>query len=318
MTLDIVAVGDSVVDIVIPISRFLRGNEDSLHSDGMERHMGGSSNYLIMARRLGLRAGVVDCVGDDDLGDFYRAGLDAEGVDLSNLIIRIGGKTSGCLVLLTRKGKHAYVGLEGVSRTLTANELDEDYVANARALFLSGYPLAETPISQAVMKAMRAASGAGRPIFFDPSPVVDMISVEILREALNASNTLILNEREMDLITSKFGVGPQPESLLSLGASRVVLKRGADGCSFCTSSSIENYPGFRVKVLDTTGAGDSFDAAIVYGTLRGWPQSDIATLANVVGAIKVGKKAAGRNVPTLGEIKVFLEERGLSIAGSLG
>jgi sugar/nucleoside kinase (ribokinase family) len=69
--------------------------------------------------------------------------------------------------------------------------------------------------------------------------------------------------------------------------------------------------------VDTTGAGDSFDAAIVYGTLRGWPQRDIATLANVVGAIKVGKKAAGRNVPTLGEIKDFLEEKSLSLAGHL-
>jgi sugar/nucleoside kinase (ribokinase family) len=97
-----------------------------------------------------------------------------------------------------------------------------------------------------------------------------MISAEILREVLNASNTLILNVREMNLITSKFGVEPKAESLLSLGAGRVVLKRGAEGCSFCTSSSTENYPGFRVNVIDTTGAGDSFDAAIVYGTLRGW------------------------------------------------
>jgi sugar/nucleoside kinase (ribokinase family) len=271
-----------------------------------------------LARHLGLRAGVVDCIGDDDLGNFYRAGLETEGVDTSSLIIRRGGKTSGCLVLLTRRGKHAYVGLEGVSRTLTANELDEDYVTSARAFFLSGYPLAETPISEAVMKAMRAASGAGRLVFFDPSPVVDMISVDILREALNATDTLILNEREMGLITSKFRVEPQPERLLSLGAGRVVLKRGAEGCSYYTASSIENYPGFRVKVVDTTGAGDSFDAAIVYGTLRGWPQSDIATLANAVGAIKVGKKAAGRNVPTLEEIKGFLEERHLSLAGRLG
>jgi ribokinase len=307
VTLDIIAVGDSVVDIVIPISRFLRGNEDSLHSDGMERHMGGSSNYLIMAKRLGLQARA--------LGNFYRAGLEAEGIDTSSLIIRIGGKT--CLVLLTSRGKHAYVRLEGVSRTLTAYELDEDYVTNARALFLSGYPLAETPISHAVIKAIRTASVAMLLVFFDPSPVVDMISVDILREALNATDTLILNEREMGLITSKFEVESKPEMLLSLGARKVVLKRGAEGCSFYTASNIENYPGFRVKVIDTTGAGDSFDAAIVYGTLRGWPQSDIATLANAIGAIKVGKKAAGRNVPTLEEIKTFLKERDLSLAGRL-
>lgn len=122
--------------------------------------------------------------------------------------------------------------LEGVSRTLTAYELDEDYVTNARALFLSGYPLAETPISHAVIKAIRAASVAMLLVFFDPSPVVDMISVDILREALNATDTLILNEREMGLITSKFEVESKPEMLLSLGARKVVLKRGLRAAPF--------------------------------------------------------------------------------------
>jgi sugar/nucleoside kinase (ribokinase family) len=71
--LDLVAVGDSTVDVVIPPTRFFRGNEDSLHSTGMERHMGGSSNYLKAASRLGLRVGIADAIGDDDLGSFYRA-----------------------------------------------------------------------------------------------------------------------------------------------------------------------------------------------------------------------------------------------------
>jgi ribokinase len=310
VTLDVIAVGDSVVDVVIPVPRFLRGNEDSLHSEGMERHMGGSSNYLIMASRLGLRAGVIDCIGDDDLGAFYRTGLETEGVDTSRIGVRKGGKTSGCIVILTSKGKHAYIGLEGVSRTLTPGELDEGYVAGARAFFMSGYPLSESPIAGAVLKALRTAKKAGRHVFFDPSPVADTIQIDALREAVESTDTLILNDRELDLIASTLGVKPQPASLLQLGTERVVLKEGADGCSFHTASGSERYLGFKVNVVDTTGAGDSFDAAIVYGTLKGWPDRDAATLANAVGAVKVGKKAAGRNVPTLGEIRAFLCERG--------
>jgi ribokinase len=316
VTLDIVAVGDSVVDVVIPVPRFLRGNEDSLHSEGMERHMGGSSNYLIMSSRLGLKAGVIDCIGDDDLGVFYRAGLEAEGVDTSRIRVREKGRTSGCIVILTNKGKHAYIGLEGVSRTLTAEELDENYVARTRAFFMSGYSLSETPIADAVLKALRAAKKAGRHVFFDPSPVAGAIQVEVLREVVESTDTLILNDRELGLITSTLGVRPQPVSLLCLGAERVILKEGADGCSFHTTSGSEHYPGFKVTVVDTTGAGDSFDAAIVYGTLKRWPNHDIATLANAVGAVKVGKKAAGRNVPTLDEVKVFLRERN-ALAGRL-
>jgi sugar/nucleoside kinase (ribokinase family) len=316
VTLDVVAVGDSVVDVVIPVPRFLRGNEDSLHSEGMERHMGGSSNYLIMASRLGLTAGIVDCIGDDDLGAFYRAGLEAEGVDTSRIRVREGGRTSGCIVILTNMGEHAYIGLEGVSRTLTEKELDEDYVTGARAFFMSGYPLSETPIAYAVLKTMRTAKKAGRHVFFDPSPVADTIQVNALREAVESTDTIILNDRELGLIASTLGMKPQPVSLLHLGAKRVVLKEGADGCSFHTSSGAVHYPGFKVSVVDTTGAGDSFDAAIVYGTLKGWPDRDVATLANAVGAVKVGKKAAGRNVPTLDEVKAFLRDKG-ALAGRL-
>jgi len=317
VTFDMVAVGDSTVDVVVPLHRFLRGNEDSLHSTGMERHMGGSSNYLIAASRLGLRVGVADCIGDDDLGAFYRAGLEAEGVDTSRLRVREGGRTTGCLVLLTSRGRHAYVGLEGVSRTYTPEELDEGYISGARSLLMSGYPLAENPIASAVAKAMRAAKRAGKIIFFDPSPVADSIQPDLLHETVASTHTLILNEREMGLVASTLKLKANPGSLLDLGAKRVVLKRGAEGCTFYTPSQAVNYPGFKVRVVDTTGAGDSFDAAIVNGTLNGWGDEDTATFANAVGAVKVGKMGAGRNVPTLIELKSFLEERGLTLAAKL-
>lgn len=310
MTLDLVAVGDSTVDVVIPVPRFPAANEDSVHSSGMQRHMGGSSNYLIMASRLGLRVGIADAVGDDDLGAYYVAGLQAEGVDTTHIKTRRGGRTTGCVVLLTGTGQHAYIGLEGSSRTFTPSELDEGYIASAGAFFMSGYPLAEEPISGAVLKALRAAKAAGRHVFFDPSPVADAIKAEVLREAVRSTDTLILNDRELGLVASVLGVEPEAGSLLRLGAGMVVLKMGANGCSLHTLSGSEHYAGFKVGVVDTTGAGDSFDAAIVYGTVKGWPRADVATLANAVGAVKVGKLGAGRNVPTLAEVREFLRERG--------
>jgi ribokinase len=316
VTLDLVAVGDSTVDVVIPVPRFPAANEDSVHSSGMERHMGGSSNYLIMASRLGLKVGVADAVGDDDLGAYYVAGLEAEGVDTTHIRKRRGGRTTGCVVLLTDAGQHAYIGLDGSSRTFTPAELDEGYIASAKAFFMSGYPLAEAPISGAILKALRAAKGARRHVFFDPSPVADTIKAEVLREAVASTDTLILNDRELGLVTSVLGVKPEPENLLRLGACIVVLKMGADGCSFHTRSGSEHYAGFKVDVVDTTGAGDSFDAAIVYGMVKGWSRSDVATLANAIGAIKVGKRGAGRNVPTLAEIREFLGKLG-ALSGRL-
>ena len=87
------------------------------------------------------------------------------------------------------------MGLEGVSGTYTPEELDEGDVSEAHSLLMSGYPLAEDPISSAVAKAMRTAKRTGRPIFFDPSPVADSIPPKLLREAVaSLTHTLILNE----------------------------------------------------------------------------------------------------------------------------
>ncbi|HIH89259.1 TPA: carbohydrate kinase family protein, partial [Candidatus Bathyarchaeota archaeon] len=156
-----------------------------------------------------------------------------------------------------------------------------------------------------------------RHVFFDPSPIADKIQKEKLIEAVKSTDTLILNDREMGLVATALGVESEPASLIRLGAKRVVLKRGSDGCSIHTSKEMRDYPGFKVKVVDTTGAGDSFDAAIVYGILRGWNEADTATLANAVGAVKVGKKAAGRNVPTLEEVKALLAEHRKPLAARL-
>jgi sugar/nucleoside kinase (ribokinase family) len=147
MTLDIVAIGDSVVDVVVPSQGFSGGMRTVSTARAWRGILGGSSNYLIAASRLGLRVGVAGCIGDDDLGVFYRAGLEAKGIDTSRLLVREGDRTSGCIVILTSRGKHAYVGLEGVSRTYSPDEFDEGYVLEARSLFISGYPLAENPIA---------------------------------------------------------------------------------------------------------------------------------------------------------------------------
>jgi len=313
MTLDVVTVGDSFVDIVVPIPRFLRGNEDSVLGSTTERHLGGSSNFLLTASRLGLKTGVMDCLGDDDLGKFYRDALSFEGVDVSRLLVKEDAPTSHCMVLLTRKGKHAYIAYPGASSLLTPDEVDEAYIRGSRALYSSGYALTNSPIRETALKVSKVASRGDIPIFFDPSPVISRIPREAIRAMISSSEYLLLNEREIRLITGKHDIKEAASQLLDSGPEAIVVKRGEEGCSVHTSSGIENVPGFRVCVMDTTGAGDAFNAAFVYGRLKGWTLRESAVLANAVGAIKVTKLGAGRQVPTRDEVSRFLEENGVGL-----
>jgi len=313
MVLDVVTIGDSVVDIVIPVPRFPRGNEDSVPGERMERQLGGASNFLLQACRLGLRAGVIDCVGDDDLGRFFLEALRAEGVEVSRVHVREGLPTAHCVVLVDAEGSHAYIGFQGATRHLRPEEVDPEYVRGARALYISGYALAGSPIREAVLRALGIASEAGIPTYFDPSPILSRIPEAALRSVIAESETVLLNERELGLITGADDLKVAVNRLLELGPDTIVLKKGSKGCVVCDRSGTEKVPGFPVEVVDTTGAGDAFNASFLFGQLEGWSLRNSAVLANAVGAIKVMKMGAGTNVPKREEIIRFVSENNVEL-----
>jgi len=313
--LDAVTVGDSVVDIVIPVPRFPSVNEDTVEGEGMERRLGGASNFLIQASRLGLDVGLVDKVGDDELGGFFLEGLRGEGVDVSRVRVEEGERTAHCICMVDESGDHAYISFPGATSDLTPDMIDPDYIQGSRLLYLSGYALKRKPTADAVLKAVEVAQVSQVPVFFDPSPVISQVRREVVEAILESSDVLMLNRRELELLTSNPDVEEAVELLLGGGVKTIALKLGEDGCALYHSAGMEKIPGWRVKVVDTTGSGDSFNAALAYGYLEGWPMGEAARLANAVGAVKATKMGAGRGVPTREEIDAFLSKHGLAFEG---
>jgi sugar/nucleoside kinase (ribokinase family) len=313
MALDVVTIGDSVVDIVIPVPRFPSGNEDSVLGERMEKQLGGASNFLLQASRLGLRAGIIDRVGDDDLGRFFLEALRAEGVDVSKVHEIGGSPTAHCIVLVDAEGNHAYIGFQGATGHLRPEEVDPEYIREAKVLYISGYTLAGSPTREAVLRALGIASEAGIPTYFDPSPILSRIPEVALRSAITESNTFLLNERELEMITGASHLTAAVHELLELGPETIVLKKGPKGCTIYNRSGTEKVSGFPVEAVDTTGAGDAFNASFLFGRLKGWSLRSSAVLANAVGAIKVTKMGAGTNVPKREEIISFISENNVEL-----
>ncbi len=313
MALDIVTIGDSVVDIVIPVTRFPKGNENSVTGEKMEKQLGGASNFLVQASRLGLAVGIIDYIGDDEHGRFYKEKMKSEGVDVSRLHEQRGLQTARCIVLVNTDGNHAYIGFTGATRHLTPDIIDPEYIRCSKVLYVSGYTLADSPIRKAVLRAVNIAKEAEIPIYFDPSPILSRIPQETLRKIISESKIILLNEREIRLIAGKSNNRDATEKLLELGPETVVLKLGSNGCLICNHSGFEEVPAFPVKVVDTTGAGDTFNASFIFGQLKEWPLRRSAVLANAVGAVKVTKMGAGTNVPTKEEITNFLSDNNIKL-----
>jgi ribokinase len=168
-------------------------------------------------------------------------------------------------------------------------------------------------LRQALLHALSIAYDYEVPIYFDPSPIINRIPKRDLWKTISTSKVMLLNERELRIITETSDLDEGIRTLLNSGPHIIVIKQGEKGCLLCNQSRSEQVPSFSVKVVDTTGAGDSFNAAFIFGQLKEWSMRETALFANAVGAIKVTKLGAGTQVPTKAEVNHFLTKHKIDV-----
>jgi len=303
---DVLAIGDLVVDFVVQIDRFPveAGRFQIDHGHVLEP--GGACNLLIAASHIGLKVGALSRIGDDLHGHFLLDVLRQEGVDVSAVEVSAQKRTVVVLTLVA-EGEHTFIGGMSASPDLTIPDEWRRLIGSSRALFVEGYAFAELSPGM-VLDAIATAQAAGTPIFFDPGPEVHNLGKERLGLALAASRVVLLTGEEAALATGLDDPIAAGRRLLEFGPEWVVVKQGAVGCTILTEKDALPIPGFAVTVQDTSGAGDSFDAGIIYGYLHGWSPEQTGRFANAIGAVTVSKLGAGRQVATRAEVEVLLGE----------
>lgn len=300
---DVLAIGDLVVDFVVEIDHFPVEAGHFQIDRGHVLEPGGACNLLIAASRIGLKSGALSRVGDDLHGHFLLDVLAAEGVDVSAVEVTASKRTVVVLTLVAG-GEHTFIGGMQASPDLTIPDLWVQRIAQSRALFVEGYAFAELSPGM-VIDALATAQAAGTPIFFDPGPEVHNLGRAWLELALAASRVVLLTAEEAALATGIDDPVLAAQRLLDFGPAWVVVKQGEAGCTISSQESTIHIPGFSVAVQDTSGAGDSFGAGVIYGYLRGWSLERTGRLANAVGAATVSKLGAGRKVATLAEVEAL-------------
>jgi sugar/nucleoside kinase (ribokinase family) len=182
-------------------------------------------------------------------------------------------------------------------------------LASAEAVYADGWGESQ-PAAEIVVEALHRARAHGVPTFFDPGPGNPSLDNDWHRRALAETRVAILNESEVRRISGQNDVLQAARALAGMGPEAVFVKRGANGCLAIRGQEVAESPGFRVPVVDTTGAGDSVGAAVMSGWLAGLPLPILATLADAMGAAKVQKQGTGRSMPTRDEIRAVLRGAG--------
>ncbi len=285
-SLDLLVVGDCNPDLVVTGSdvtpRF--GQAEKL-VDSMSLMIGGSAAITaVAAARLGLRVALVAAVGDDPAGELMLGLLRRESVDTSQVLIRPGAAT-GFTTVLSGGSDRAILTALGAIPTLTASDV---HLVPVRHLHISSYFLLEEFLGAGLAGLLAAARGQGLTTSLDTNyDPARRWGDERLRAALAETDVFLPNEAEALAISGEAEVGAAAQVLTELCGS-VVIKLGERGALCATRGGepmLVSIP--PVEPVDTTGAGDCFNAGLITGLLEGLDLPQAAALGCAVGAASV-------------------------------
>lgn len=308
MTPRLVVVGSLNMDFVVSVERLPAPGETVLGSRFRMIPGGKGANQACAAGRLGapgVATKMVGRVGYDLFADHLKASLSAAGVDVSSVHASQTEPTGVALICVDCAAQNTIVVASGANHALSPGDvhaLRPVFHGAAYALFQLESPL------PAVEAALRLAREEGVKTILDPAPArIQAAPLLNLVDLLtpNESEACLLLERPPARVTR----AEAPElgrSLLASGARSIVLKLGEQGAFYCDAAAELFSPGFPVSAVDTTAAGDTFNAALAVGLAEGMEMTGALRFANAAAAISVTRAGAQSSVPSRAEVDAFL------------
>jgi sugar/nucleoside kinase (ribokinase family) len=258
---------------------------------------GAPAIFIDQAARMGASCGIISRVGDDDFGLLNIKRLENDGVDTSNILETPGYTTGTAFVTYFSDGSRKFIFhfIHSAAGVLSPEDVDEDYIKQAKFLHIMGCSLSTTEsMRQAILKAVAIAKGNSVRISFDPNIRLELMDNESVKAAfqsiLSSTDILLTGNSEALAITGAATIEETVEILKARGIQLIIIKSGSKGARAYTHEGYIDAPLFKVDEVDPTGAGDCFDGAFVAGLAEGKSIEEALVLASAAGALGVTKK----------------------------
>ena len=291
---EIVVVGSLNTDITVPVDRLPAPGETVLGGDALTGAGGKGANQAVAAALLGRSVAMVGRVGADDRGASLLAGLDAAGVERSEVATDPLVPTGLALITVGGDGENMIVVSPGANGLVRAAD-----VAAAPSIAVAAVTLLQLEVPlEAVTAAARVSTGT---VILNPAPA-SPLPAALLAEV----DVLVPNRTELALLAG--GATPATiEDAVAMarsidGPDAVVVTMGADGALVVTRRDAEHVPAIPVDAVDATAAGDSFCGALADALVRGLGLADAVEWAVAAGAITVTRPGAQSSLPTRDEV----------------
>jgi sugar/nucleoside kinase (ribokinase family) len=295
-------VGDINLDIILR-SGFPEPNSE-MHADTFLSLGGNAANFAVTLGKLGSKPELVSRIADDGIEGFLRSELRSSGVRAN--LLKVSGRNGLSLVFLDNNGERRIISDKGASCSLSPNDIEKSVLEKLRRddiVYIGGYfHLTEHAGWVSLIKKIKLRGAA---VFMDLCFDEHGLWMNSLKPLIGFLDVCFMNSLELNKVTGEKNTKHAAAKLLQLGAKVVVLKLGPKGSKYYSSSRRFSASGYKVRSLDTTGAGDVFNAGFVFGMMRGLKPEACLKLGNFLASKKIQNH--GLVLPSRKEIEVFLK-----------
>jgi len=273
---------------------------------------GAPAIFIDQVGKLGQACGIIGCVGDDDFGRLNLDRLSHDGVDVAGISVMQDAVTGSAFVTYQEDGSRDFIFniSNSACGKLSAAQVSEAVLKDCAHFHVMGSSLFSVPIVEAVKKAIAIVKAHGGTISFDPNVRKELLSSAEMRGALRfilgCTDIFLPSGQEITLLTDAAGEQEAIAEILAMGVREIVLKRGADGCSFYDAGLSISCPAFAAEEIDPTGAGDCFGASYVTCRLQHMPVDAALRYANASGALAISRKGPMEGSSSFAELDAFL------------
>ena len=301
---DIVVLGSLNMDLVVRAQHIPRPGE-TVRGEQFSTIPGGKgANQAAAAARLGAKVEMIGRVGADSFGPILLDNMRAQGVGVSHVLADPDAPSGIAMIILDAEGENSIVVAPGANGRVSLEDVEaaRDLLRQGRYLIMQF----EIPLD-VVRDAMKLAGQLGLQVILNPAPAYPAEP-----ELLLGARYLVANESEAQTLTGieviNLAVARRAGSaLLEMGLPHVILTLGADGALLLTSEEVVHVPARKVKVVDTTAAGDAFIGGLAVALLKGFTLVEAVRYATCAGTLATTVLGAQTSLPSASRVQAFYE-----------
>lgn len=302
----ICVVGSINMDLVVTADRFPHPGETLVGNEFNTFPGGKGANQAVAAGRLEADVRMVGKIGDDMYGKQLVHNLQKNGVKTSEVLVDSHSATGVAAIEVDGTGENHIIIVPGANGRVDIPLIDKELDSMLEAdifLFQLEIPL------ETVMYAMSKLKEHGKTIILDPAP-----ACPLPEEIYRYIDYLTPNKTEIALLTGKkikkmTDIKEAAAVLYQKGVGAVIVKAGSQGAYYFSQADFFYCPAFPVKAIDTTGAGDSFNAGLAVSLASGNGVQESMKFANAVGALSTTAKGAQNAMPSLSQVAFLIKKQ---------